>query len=268
VLPGFGRAFTITLSYVSLVVLLPLAVMVLMAMGIGWSGYWTLILQPRVLAAFRVSLVASGLAAGISALAGLLIAWVLSRYRFPGRRLADALLDLPFALPTAVAGISLAALYSPDGWIGHLLVPLGIRVAFTPPGILIALTFISLPFVVRSVQQVLEEIDAEQEEAATTLGASGFQIFRRITLPAILPSLLTGTTLAFARAIGEYGSVIFIAGNQPMVSEIVPLLIVIQLEQYDYRGAAAIGTTLLGLSFLLLFLINRLQRWARPENAA
>lgn len=266
VLPGFGPSFGLTITYLSLIVLLPLAAMVLGTIGGGWRAFLHAILQPRALAAFRVSLLCAGGSAVIAAAAGLLIAWVLVRHRFPGRRLMDALVDLPFALPTAVAGIALTSLYAPNGWIGSLLVPLGIRVAFTPLGIVVALTFIGLPFVVRAVQPVLQELEHEQEEASHLLGASRGQTFRRVIFPALTPALLTGFTMAFARGLGEYGSVIFIAGNKPMISEIVPLLIVIDLDQFDYAGATALGTTMLLVSFLLLLAINRLQHWMRVRH--
>ncbi len=266
VLPGFGPSFGLTITYLSLIVLLPLAAMVLGAIGGGWQSFLHAILQPRAMAAFRVTLLCAGGSAAIAAAAGLLIAWVLVRHRFPGRRLMDAFVDLPFALPTAVAGIALTSLYAPNGWIGSLLVPLGIRVAFTPLGIVVALTFIGLPFVVRAVQPVLQEVEHEQEEASHMLGASGWQTFRRVIFPALTPALLTGFTMAFARGLGEYGSVIFIAGNKPMISEIVPLLIVIDLDQFNYAGATALGTTMLLVSFVLLLAINRLQHWMRVRH--
>lgn len=266
ILPGFGATLGLTLTYACLIVLIPLAALVLRTLGHGWSGILEVMLRPRVLAAFRVSLLCSLGAACVSAFTGVLIAWVLVRYRFPSRRFADAIVDLPFALPTAVAGISLAALYAPNGWVGALLAPLGIRVAFTPLGILVALIFVGLPFVVRTVQPVLQEMEHEQEEASAVLGASRLQTFRRVILPTIMPALLTGFALALARALGEYGSVIFIAGNRPMVSEIVPLLIVVELEQFDYAGAATIGTLMLVLSFLLLLAINRLQHRMRVRH--
>ncbi len=266
VLPGFGPSFGLTITYLSLLVLLPLAAMVLRTIGDGWYSFLHAILQPRAVAAFRVTLLCAGGSAAIAVAAGLLIAWVLVRHRFPGRRLMDAFVDLPFALPTAVAGIALTSLYAPNGWIGSLLVPLGIRVAFTPLGILVALTFIGLPFVVRAVQPVLQELEHEQEEASHLLGASGWQTFRRVIFPALTPALLTGFTMAFARGLGEYGSVIFIAGNKPMISEIVPLLIVIDLDQFDYAGATALGTTMLLVSFVLLLAINRLQHWMRLRH--
>ena len=263
VLPGFGLTLGFTLTYLSLIVLIPLAGLVLRPVELGWGGFWTTVSAPRVLAALRLSFGASLIAAAINAVFGLIVAWVLVRYRLPAKRVIDALVDLPFALPTAVAGIALTALYAPNGWIGSLLAPLGIQVAFTPLGVVLALTFIGLPFVVRTVEPVLQDLDAEVEEAAMSLGASRAQTFWRIILPSILPALLTGFALALARAVGEYGSVIFIAGNMPMVSEIAPLLIVIKLEQFDYAGAAAIGVVMLAISFVLLLAINLLQRWGR-----
>jgi sulfate/thiosulfate transport system permease protein len=260
VLPGFGPALGLTTTYLSLMILIPLAAMVLAASTGGWRLFWVTMTRPRVLAAFRVTLTCSFGAAVICGAFGLLLAWVLVRYRFPGRRLMDAAIDLPFALPTAVAGIALVSLYAPNGWIGALLAPFGIRIAYTPLGILVALTFVGLPFSVRTVQPVLEEIEREQEEAAAMLGATRLLIFLRVILPAVLPALLTGFAMAFARGLGEYGSVIFIAGNKPMISEIVPLLIVIELQQFDYTGAAVIGTLMLVASFLLLLVINQLQR--------
>jgi sulfate transport system permease protein len=265
VLPGFGLTLGFTLSYLGLIVLLPLGALVLSAADAG-LGAWQSLASPRVLAAFRVSFGTALAAALVNVGFGLIVAWVMVRYAFPGKRIVDSLIDLPFALPTAVAGIALTALYAGNGWIGALLEPLGIKVAFTPLGIVVALIFIGLPFVVRTVEPVLQDLDAEIEEAAATLGARRWQAFCRVILPAILPALLTGFALAFARGLGEYGSVIFIAGNMPMVSEIVPLLIVIQLEQYDYAGATVLGTAMLGASFLLLLAINLLQRWARARN--
>ncbi len=264
--PGFGPTLGLTLTYVSLIVLLPLGAMILTTVGNGWHGFLAAVLRPRVLAAFRVTLLCSFSAAMLCTGIGLLLAWVLARYRFPLRRLADALIDLPFALPTAVAGITLASLYAPNGWIGSLLAPLGIQLAFNTFGIVLALIFIGLPFVVRTVQPVLQELEREQEEAAALLGARGGQTFLRVILPAIGPALLTGFALAFARGLGEYGSVIFIAGNKPMISEIVPLVIVVQLEQYDYAGAAAVGTLMLAVAFLLLLAINRLQHWMHVQH--
>ena len=263
VLPGFGLALGYTLSYLSLIVLIPLAALMLRPVELGLDGFWAAVTEPRVLAALRLSFGASLIAAAINAVFGLLIAWVLVRYTFPGKRLLDAIIDLPFALPTAVAGIALTALYAPNGWIGAPLDALGIRAAFNPAGVVLALTFIGLPFVVRTVQPVLQDIDAETEEAAASLGATRLQSFLRVILPLVMPALLTGFALAFARAVGEYGSVIFIAGNMPMVSEIAPLLIIIKLEQYDYAGAAAIGVTMLLASFVMLFAINLIQRWSR-----
>jgi sulfate/thiosulfate transport system permease protein len=266
VLPGFGLTLGFTLSYLTLIVLIPLLVLFIQAAGVGWTKLWAELSNPRTLAAFRVSFGTAFIAALVNAVFGVLIAWVLVRYRFPGRRFVDALIDLPFGLPTAVAGIALTALYAGNGWLGQFLEPLGVKVAFTPLGIVVALIFIGLPFVVRTVEPVLQDLDAEVEEAAATLGARRWQAFCRIILPAILPALLTGFALALARGLGEYGSVIFIAGNMPMVSEIVPLLIVIELEQYDYAGATVVGTAMLAASFLLLLAINLLQRWARARQ--
>ena len=263
VLPGFGLTLGYSLIYLGVIVLLPLAGLILRPAELGWAGFWHAVLEPRVLAALRLSFGAALIAAIVNAFFGLLIAWMLVRYRFPGRRIVDALVDLPFALPTAVAGIALTAICAPNGWIGSLLVPLGIKIAFTPLGVVIALIFIGLPFVVRTVQPILLDLELEVEEAAFTLGASRFQTLARIILPVILPALLTGFALAFARAVGEYGSIIFIAGNMPMVSEIAPLLIVIKLEQFDYAGAAAIGVVMLAASFVMLLVINLAQRWSR-----
>jgi sulfate transport system permease protein len=234
--------------------------------GLGWDGFFAVILRPRVLGDLFVGLWTAFAASFVNVFFGLLVAWVLTRYRFPGRRLADALVDLPFALPTAVAGIALSSLYAPHGWIGAMLARLGITIAFTPAGIVVAMIFISLPFIVRTLQPVIQDLEAEQEEAASLMGATPLQIFLRISLPAILPSLLTGFTLALARCLGEYGSIIFIAGNKPMVSEILPLLIVAQLDQFDYQGATAIGTLMLGVSFVLLLAINLLQAWVRKRH--
>jgi sulfate transport system permease protein len=263
VLPGFGLAFGYTLLYLSLIVLIPLSAVFFKSATSGWDAFWATVAAPRVLAALKLSFGASFVGALVNALFGLLVAWVLVRYRFPGRRIADALVDLPFALPTAVAGIALTAVYAGNGWIGQFLEPLGVKVAFTPLGVIVALTFIGLPFVVRTVQPVLEDLEPELEEAAATLGANRVQTFLRVILPAIGPALLTGFTLAFARAVGEYGSVIFIAGNMPMVSEIAPLLIIIELEQYDYAGATSVAVAMLVISFALLLLINLLQWWSR-----
>ncbi len=268
VLPGFGLTLGFTLTYLSLIVLLPLAALALKAAGLGWSGFWDAVLTPRVLAAFKVSFGLSLAAAAVNAVFGFVVAWVLVRYRFPGDRIVDALVDLPFALPTAVAGIALSALYAPNGWIGSLLMEwFGLKVAFTPLGIAIALTFIGLPFVVRTVQPILQDLPPEEEEAAAALGATRWQTFRRVVFPALLPALLTGFALAFARGVGEYGSVIFIAGNIPGLSEIIPLLIVIKLEQYDYAGAAAVGVLMLMASFVLLLALNLLQAWMRSRHA-
>jgi len=262
VLPGFGLAFGYTILYLSLIVLIPLSATFFKTFTLTWSAFWSAVTAPRVLASLRLSFGASLAAALINGVFGLLVAWVLVRYRFAGRRIIDALVDLPFALPTAVAGIALAAVYAGNGWIGSLLEPLGVKVAFTPLGVLVALTFIGLPFVVRTVQPVLEDLEPELEEAAATLGASRWQTFGRVIFPAVWPALLTGFTLAVARAVGEYGSVIFIAGNVPMVSEITPLLIITKLEQYDYAGATAIAVVMLLMSFALLLLINLLQWWS------
>jgi sulfate transport system permease protein len=263
VLPGFGLSFGLTLSWLGLIVLIPLAALMLKASALGLDGLWGIATQSRVLAALRVTFGISFAAAVIDAVFGVIVAWVLSRYDFPGRKLLDAMVDLPFALPTAVAGIALAALYAPNGWIGSLLAPLGIKVAFTPLGILVALVFVGLPFVVRTVEPLIAELDREQEEASATLGASRGQTVARVILPALLPAILTGFALSFARCIGEYGSVIFIAGNMPYVSEIVPLLIVVKLEEYDYVGATGIATIMLAVSFALLLVINLLQAWTR-----
>jgi sulfate transport system permease protein len=263
VLPGFGLALGYTVLYLSLIVLIPLSATFFKSATLGWEAFWAVVTAPRVLAALKLSFAASFAAALLNAAFGLLVAWVLVRYRFPGRRIVDALVDLPFALPTAVAGIALTAVYAGNGWLGQYLEPLGIKVAFTPLGVIVALTFIGLPFVVRTVQPVLEDLEPELEEAAATLGANRLQTLQRVILPAIGPALLTGFTLAFARAVGEYGSVIFIAGNMPMVSEIAPLLIIIKLEQYDYAGATSVAVAMLVISFVLLLLINVLQWWSR-----
>ena len=262
-LPGFGLTFGFAISYLSLIVLLPLAVLLARAADLGLDGIWRVATTPRVLAALQVSFFISAAAALVNAVFGSIAAWVLVRYEFPGKRLLDAAIDLPFALPTAVAGIALAALYATNGWIGSLFAPWGIKIAFTPWGILVALIFIGMPFVVRTVQPVLQDLDREVEEASATLGASRAQTVFRVVLPALLPALLTGVALAFARAVGEYGSVIFIAGNMPFVSEIAPLLIVTKLEEFDYAGAAAIATVMLAISFLALLAINGLQAYSR-----
>jgi sulfate transport system permease protein len=259
VLPGFGISLGFTLFYLSFVVLIPLAALVFRPWALGWNGFWAAIDQPRVLAALTLSFRSAAIAAAINAVFGLIVAWSLVRYRFPFRRFIDAFVDLPFALPTAVAGIALSTLYAPRGWLGAPLSSLGIKAAYTPLGVIIALTFIGLPFVVRTLQPVLAEVGVELEEAAATLGASRWQTMSRVILPSIAPALVTGTALAFARAVGEYGSVIFIAGNLPMVSEIAPLLIVIKLEQYDYAGAAAIGVVMLGASLVIILALNAFQ---------
>jgi sulfate transport system permease protein len=268
VLPGFGLTLGYTMLYLSLVVLIPLSAVFIRSFGSGWRHFWEIVTAPRVLASLELSFGASMLAAMINLVFGLLVAWVLVRYTFPFKRLIDAMVDLPFALPTAVAGIALTALYAPNGLIGAQLIPLGVHVAFTPLGVVVAMTFIGLPFVVRTLQPVLEQLDREVEQAAATLGASALQAFVWVTLPALWPALLTGFALAFARAVGEYGSVIFIAGNMPMKSEIAPLLIVTKLEQYDYAGATAIAVVMLALSFLLMLGINALQNWASSRHGA
>jgi len=267
VLPGFELALGFTLLYLCLIVLIPLSATLFKTLTLSWEAFWSAVSSPRVLASYRLTFGASFIAALINAFFGLIVAWVLVRYTFPGKKLVDSLVDLPFALPTAVAGIALTAIYAKNGWIGSILEPLGIKVAFTPVGVLVALVFIGLPFIVRTVQPVLEDLEPELEEAAATLGASRWQTILRVIFPAILPALLTGFALAFARAIGEYGSVIFIAGNMPMISEITPLLIITKLEQYDYAGATAIAVVMLVASFLLLLLINYLQWRSRAYRA-
>jgi sulfate/thiosulfate transport system permease protein len=263
ILPGFGLTLGITLVYLSCIVLIPLSAAFLKASGLGWEAFFRAVSSPRVIASYRISFGTSLLAAAINALFGVLVAWVLVRYRFPGKRILDAIVDIPFALPTAVAGISLATIYGPNGWIGQpMLAMTGIKIAYTELGILIALVFVGLPFVVRTVQPVLEDLDLGYEEAAASLGASRLQTIIRVVGPELFPPLVTGFALAFARAVGEYGSVIFIAGNMPMKTEIVPLLIITKLEQYDYRGATAIAVVMLIISFLLLLAINALQRWS------
>ena len=264
VLPGFGLTMGLTLTYLSLLVLIPLAGLLVMTARLGWSEFiQKAILDPRVLAAYRLSFVTSLIAATVNVVFGFIVAWVLVRYQFCGKRIIDSIVDLPFALPTAVSWIALTTLYATTGWVGQLLEPLGIRVSYTPAGIVMALTLIGLPFVVRSVQPALEDMEAELEEAASSLGANRRQTFFRVILPGVMPSVLSGFTLAFARAIGEFGSVYFIAGNMPMKTEIAPLLILIKLEQYDYLGATAIGVVMLLASFSLLFVINSLQAWSR-----
>ena len=265
VLPGFNLTLGYTLGYLSLLILIPLAAVFLKAAELSWGEFIDVVTAPQVVATYKLSFGASLLAAAINAVFGLMLAWALVRYSFPGKKIVDALIDLPFALPTAVAGIALTALYAKNGWIGQILEPLGIKVAFTPLGVLVALVFIGLPFVVRTVQPILEDLDTEIEEAAASLGAQRWQTFRYVILPILLPALLTGFALAFARAVGEYGSVIFIAGNLPYVSEITPLMIITKLEQYDYRGATAIASVML-LSFTLLLIINGLQAWAAKRT--
>jgi sulfate transport system permease protein len=263
VIPGFGLSLGYTLLYLALLVLLPLSALLAKTAGLGPSEFWRVATEARAVAAYQLSFGTSLLAAFTNALFGVIVAWVLVRYSFPGRRLADALVDLPFALPTAVAGIALTAVYAETGWLGAPLAELGVKVAFTPLGIFIALTFTGMPFVVRTVQPVLEDLDASIEEAAAVLGASRWQTFRRVIFPGLLPAVATGFALAFARGVGEYGSVVFISGNMPMKTEIAPLLIVTKLEQYDYAGATAIATVMLLVSFTVLLLINMLQRWNR-----
>jgi sulfate transport system permease protein len=268
VLPGFGLSLGITCTYLSLVVLLPLATVFVRTADLSGSALWAIVTDPRVMASYRVTFGASFVAALINTVFGLLVAWVLVRYRFPGRRIVDAMVDLPFALPTAVAGIALTTLYASNGWLGSWLEPLGIKVSYTWLGIMVALVFIGLPFVVRTVQPVLDDLEVEVEEAAASLGAQRWQTFTRVVFPTIAPALLTGFALAFARALGEYGSVVFIAGNMPMKTEIVPLLIITKLEQYDYAGATAIAMVMLIVSFGLLLTINLLQWAARRRTAA
>lgn len=263
VLPGFGITMGFTLLYLSLIVFIPLSATFFKSAELSWPEFWQAISSPRVVASYKLSFGMSALAALVNLIFGLLVAWVLVRYRFPGRRIVDALIDLPFALPTAVAGIALASLYSVNGWVGQYFDAIGIKVAFTPAGVFVALVFIGLPFVVRTVQPVLQELEPELEEASASLGASRLQTFLRVLLPSLWPALLTGFALAFARALGEYGSVIFIAGNMPMVSEITPLLIITKLEQFDYAGATAIAVAMLVVSFILLLSINLIQWWSR-----
>ncbi|HMD60072.1 MAG TPA: sulfate ABC transporter permease subunit CysT [Opitutaceae bacterium] len=267
ILPGFGLSVGLTLAYLGLIVLVPLSAAFLRTAGMSGHDFLAAVASPRVVAAYRLSFGASLAAGLVNMVFGLVVAWVLVRYSFPGRRIIDALVDLPFALPTAVAGIALTSLYAPNGWVGRWLAPLGLKVAFTWAGVFVALTFIGLPFVVRTVQPVLQELEPEIEEAASTLGANRWQAVTRILLPELAPSLLTGFALAFARALGEYGSVVFISGNMPMRTEIVPLLIITRLEQYDYRGATAIAVVMLVSSFVLLLLINLLQKWSNRYNA-
>jgi sulfate transport system permease protein len=263
VIPGFGVTLGFSLAYLALIILIPLSGLAWRSASLGWAEFWAIATGERTLAALKISFGASLIAAAVNVVFGTIVAWVLVRYEFPGRRVVDAMVDLPFALPTAVAGIALTTLYAPNGWIGRLLDPLGIKVAYTPLGIVIALIFIGLPFVVRTVQPVMEEIDREVEEAAATLGANRFQTITRVLAPGLTPAIITGFALAFARAVGEYGSVIFIAGNLPYVSEIAPLLIVIRLEEYDYAGATAVAAIMLIIAFLMLLVINLLQSWSR-----
>ncbi|APW40685.1 sulfate ABC transporter permease subunit CysT [Rhodoferax koreense] len=266
VLPGFGLTLGYTLFYLSVIVLIPLSALFFKTFTLTWEQFWSAVTGPRVLASYRLTFGASLFAAVVNLVFGLLVAWVLVRYKFPGKKIVDALVDLPFALPTAVAGISLTALLAGNGWLGQYLEPMGIKLAFTPAGVVIALIFIGLPFVVRTVQPVLEDAEKELEEAATSLGATRFQIFYKVILPHILPALMTGFAMAFARGIGEYGSVIFIAGNMPMISEITPLIIIGKLEQYDYAGATAVAVVMLFFSFVLLLVINALQAWQRSRT--
>lgn len=266
VLPGFRLSLGYTLFYLSLIVLIPLSAVFLKSATLSWDQFWSIVTAPRVVASYKLTFGASLIAALINAVFGFIFAWVLVRYTFPGKRIVDALVDLPFALPTAVAGIALTAIYAGNGWLGRVLEPLGIKVAFTPLGVLVALTFIGLPFVVRTVQPILEDLDTEVEEVAASLGATRWQTFYKVLLPILLPAILTGFGLAFARAVGEYGSVIFIAGNIPMVSEITPLMIISKLEQYDYVGATAIATVMLAVSFALLLGLNGLQAWTAHQT--
>lgn len=262
ILPGFGITMGFTVTYMCLLVMLPLALLFIRASGLGWSAFWETVTDARVLAAYKLSFAASAGAALANVIFGLIVAWVLVRYSFPGKRFVDAIVDLPFALPTAVAGIALTTIYAQNGWIGKLLEPLGIKVAYHPIGIVLALTFIGIPFVVRTVQPVIEQLSSEVEDAAASLGASRWRTFRRVILPQLTPALLTGFTLAFARSLGEYGSVVFISGNMPMKTEIAPLLIMTKLEQYNYGGATAIAAVMLLISFVLLLAINIVQRRA------
>lgn len=263
VLPGFGLSLGFTLAYLGLIVLIPLSAAFIKTAAMSWPDFVAAVTSPRVMASYRLSFLASFAAASVNAVFGLLVAWVLVRYSFPGRRIVDALVDLPFALPTAVAGIALTAIYSKNGWVGQYLEPHGLKVAYTEIGVFVALTFIGLPFVVRTIQPVLEELEPEIEQAAASLGANRWQTITRVILPELLPPLITGFALAFARALGEYGSVVFISGNMPMRTEITPLLIITKLEQYDYRGATAIAVVMLVASFTLLLVINLLQKWSR-----
>ncbi len=262
VLPGFGLSLGFTLAYLSFIVLIPLSAVFIKSLGIGWEGFWEILSSERIQKSLQLSFSTAIIAALINVVFGLLLAWCLVRYSFPGKRIVDAFVDLPFALPTAVAGIALTSLYAPNGWIGQYLEPLGIHVVYTPIGITLALIFIGLPFVVRTVQPVLSDLETELEEAAAALGANRFQVVTKIILPILFPALLTGFALAFARGVGEYGSVIFIAGNQPFKTEIAPLMIISRLEEYDYAGATTIAVIMLVISFFILFLINLVQAWA------
>ena len=266
VLPGFSLSLGFTLFYLTGIVLIPLLALIIRPFELGWDGFWAAISTPRVLASLRLSFGMSALAAVIDSVFGFIIAWVLVRYRFPGRSVLDAIIDLPFALPTAVAGIALSTLYAPNGWLGSLLIPYGIRIAYTPWGVLVAMVFIGLPFTVRTIEPVLNEVGQELEEAAATLGATRVQTIARVVIPMLMPALLTGAAMAFARGVGEYGSIIFIAGNIPLVSEIAPLLIVTKLEQFDYAGAAAIGVVMLAASFVMLLALNGLQAWSASRR--
>src|SRR6266508_2710487 len=267
ILPGFGLAMGFTVFYLCLIVLIPLGAAFLKTFSMTWSHFWDTVTGPRALASYRLTLGASFAGAAINTLMGMIVAWVLVRYEFRGKSIVDALVDLPFALPTAVAGITLTALFAGNGWVGRFLEPMGIKVAFTWLGVVVALTFIGLPFVVRTVQPVLQDLDPEIEEAAATLGASRWQAWKRVLFPELMPALLTGFSLAFARAIGEYGSVVFISGNMPMKTEITPLLIVTKLTQFDYAGATALAIAMLSMSFVLLLVINLLQWWSRARYA-
>lgn len=266
VLPGFGLSLGFTVFYLSFVVLIPLGGLFAKAFTLGFEQFWVSATAPRVLASYQLSFSAALFAAAVNAVFGFLVAWVLVRYSFPGKKIVDSFVDMPFALPTAVAGISLSAVYAQNGWIGQFFAPYGIKIAYAPPGIVMALIFIGLPFVVRTVQPVLQDLDTELEEAAACLGASRWQTFRYVIFPAVWPALLTGFTLAFARAVGEYGSVVFIAGNIPYVSEITPLIIISKLEQYDYAGATSVGAVMLILSFIMLLVINLMQRWIQVRG--
>ena len=268
VLPGFNITLGFTITYLSLIVLIPLSALIFKTFTLSWEQFWVAVTSPRVMASYRLTFGASFLAALVNGVFGLLLAWVLVRYDFVGKKFIDAMVDLPFALPTAVAGISLTALLAGNGWVGQYLEPWGIQLAFNPNGVVIALIFIGLPFVVRTVQPVLEDAEKELEEAATSLGANRWQTFYRVIFPTIAPALLTGFAMAFARAIGEYGSVIFIAGNMPMISEVTPLIIIGKLEQYDYAGATAVAMVMLVISFVLLLVINALQAWQRRQTGA